>query len=340
MVLVPSQPLLAHWFDPRLSLAQGLAASGSGLGGLILANTTRAILERPGLGVKWALIINGLISGVVLFPAITLLRGRHKAVGAKSMPYESRWFVHPGFVWVLLWGFFASESGGRPGPRASIYSWKPGLSPSGPSTHHLQPMSDHSRKAEAETTVIAYFIAIYSLASFATSALGLSQSQGAALQSILSAGQMIGRPAWGWALDKGGRLNMTIVCYLLCGLSTLAIWLPARSFSVLAFFAFLQGVTGGTIWAAAAPITARVVGVKDLASAMAIFWIVLVPPAIAGQPMAIALLNHSIDNLGRTGPEAYFISIGFCGGTAVFSALLLYGAKRHLQGGWGIWQKT
>lgn len=108
--MVPSQPLLAHWFSPRLSLAQGLAASGSGLGGLVLANTTRTILESPRLGVKWALVINGLISAVVLFPSVALLRGRHKAVGARMAPYEGRWFLHAGFCWVLLWGFFASES--------------------------------------------------------------------------------------------------------------------------------------------------------------------------------------------------------------------------------------
>lgn len=188
--------------------------------------------------------------------------------------------------------------------------------------------------------MIAYFIAIYSLASFATSALGLSQGQGAALQSILSAGQMIGRPAWGFLLDKGGRINMTIVCYIACGLSTLCIWLPARSFAVLAVFAFIQGVTGGTIWSASTPIAARVVGVKDLQSAMAIFWLVLVLPALVGQPIAIALLQHSTGTLGRQGAEAYYISIGFCGGVALFSAALLYGAKRHLQGNWRLWQIT
>ncbi|KAI9636267.1 UM00103-like protein [Dioszegia hungarica] len=269
-VLVPSQPLLSHWFDTRLSLAQGVAAAGSGLGGLVLANTTRAILEHPRLGVKWALIINGGISGMVLFPFHCLA----------TEPTQ-------------------------------------GLSP------------------------LAYFIALYSLASFATSALNLSQTQGAALQSILAAGQMFGRPAWGWLLDKGGRLNMTIRCYLLCGLSTLCIWLPARSFAVLAVFAFIQGVTGGTVWAASTPIGALIVGVKDLQSAMSIFWLVLVIPALTGQPIAIALLEYSRNKLGRDGPEAYYISIGFCGGVAVFSAALLYGAKRHVQqGSWKVWQKT
>ncbi|WRT67573.1 uncharacterized protein IL334_004545 [Kwoniella shivajii] len=291
--LVPSQPLLAHWFKRRLALAQGIATSGSGLGGLILSNTTRLIIDR--INVKWALIINGIISLVCLVPAIILLKGRHKAIGARQAPLELKWLWHPGFLWVWLWAAF---------------------------------------------TMMAYFIALYSLASFATSGLNLSQTQGAALQSILSAGQMIGRPIWGYFLDTGGRINLTMICYIICGISSLAIWLPAKSFGVLIFFALVQGMTGGTIWSAATPVVAKVVGVKDLASALSIFWLILVIPALVGQPIAIALLDYSVSHLGRSGAEAYYISIGFCGGMALFAAGLLYGAKRWLQGSWKVLQRT
>ncbi|WWC62320.1 uncharacterized protein I303_104916 [Kwoniella dejecticola CBS 10117] len=293
LTLVPSQPLLAHWFKKRLALAQGLGTAGSGLGGLILSNTTRLAIDR--IDVKWALIINGLISLVCMVPAVLLLKGRHKAVGARQAPFELKWVVHPGFVWVWLWAAF---------------------------------------------TMMAYFIALYSLASFATSGLNLSQTKGAALQSILAAGQMIGRPLWGYFLDTGGRINLTIVCYVICGLSTLVIWLPAKSFGVLVFYAIIQGMTGGTIWSVAAPLTARVVGIKDLASALSIFWLILVIPALVGQPIAIALLDYSQNKLGRTGAEAYYISIGFCGALAIFATGLLYGAKRWIQGNWRVLEKT
>lgn len=109
---------------------------------------------------------------------------------------------------------------------------------------------------------------------------------------------------------------------------------------VMVLFAIVQGITGGTVWSAASPISARVVGVKDLASAMSIFWLTLVLPALVGQPMAIALRDHSINALGRTGAGAYHISIGFCGGMGLASAILLYGAKWWLQGSPRIWQKT
>lgn len=91
-----------------LSSYQGISASGSGLGGLVFSNVTRVTLER--LGVKWALIINGLISLAILIPAVTLIKGRHKALKVKSLSFELKWFVHPGFVWILLWASCCSES--------------------------------------------------------------------------------------------------------------------------------------------------------------------------------------------------------------------------------------
>ena len=88
-------------------MTQGIANAGSGLGGLVLSNTTRLALTH--VGVKYALIINGLISLVILVPAVALLRGRHKQVGAKSAPLQVSFLWHPGFVWVWLWGAFASK---------------------------------------------------------------------------------------------------------------------------------------------------------------------------------------------------------------------------------------
>lgn len=188
--------------------------------------------------------------------------------------------------------------------------------------------------------MIAYFVALYSLASFATGGLGLSQTQGASLQSILAASQMIGRPLWGMFLDRGGRTNMSIICYIIVGLSSLCIWLPAKSYGVLAFFAVVQGATSGTIWSAATPLTAQMIGVQDLGSALSIFWLTLLVPALVGQPLAILLLEYSRNEQGRTGAGAYYNSIGFCGAMGLGASVFLLGAKRYQQGNWKILTKS
>jgi hypothetical protein len=84
---------------------KGIGAAGSGLGGLILSNVTRVTLEK--YGVKWSLIINGLISLVCLVPTIILFKSRHKKVGSRVASFQMKWLVHPGYIWVLLWGFFS-----------------------------------------------------------------------------------------------------------------------------------------------------------------------------------------------------------------------------------------
>jgi hypothetical protein len=119
---IPIQPLLAQWFDRKLSFAvvghhsnlelltdqQGIGAAGSGLGGLILSNVTRVTLEK--YGVKWSLIINGLISLVCLVPTIILFKSRHKKVGSRVASFQLKWLIHPGYIWVILWGFFSRMS--------------------------------------------------------------------------------------------------------------------------------------------------------------------------------------------------------------------------------------
>jgi MFS family permease len=181
-------------------------------------------------------------------------------------------------------------------------------------------------------TVMSFYVALYSIAIFATDGLGLSQVYGAIVQSLLAAGLMIGRPLAGLILDKFGRINIAIVLSILSGIACCTIWLPARSFATLVVFAIIQGGAGGAVWSAATPVAASVVGVKDLGSAMAMFWPSLVVPVFVGNPLAVLFLQYSCDHMGRSGPDAYAISIGFCGGLSISAGLCLYGAKWYLQG--------
>lgn len=179
---------------------------------------------------------------------------------------------------------------------------------------------------------MSFYVALYSIAIFATDGLGLSQAYGAIVQSLLAAGLMVGRPLAGLILDKFGRINIAIVLSILNGVACCAIWLPARSFATLAVFAFIQGGVGGAVWSAATPVAASIVGVKHLGSAMAMFWLSLVVPVFIGNPLAVLLLEYSRDHMGRNGPGAYAVSIGFCGGLSMAAGFCLYGAKWYLQG--------
>lgn len=176
---------------------------------------------------------------------------------------------------------------------------------------------------------MSYCICMYTIASYATGGLGLSQTQAAALQSLLAAGFLVGRPLTGLLLDLGGRINVAILLNIAAGISCWAIWLPARSFAPMAVFAIVQGCTGGAVWVAAAPVTVEMVGTARSGSALAIFWLAVAPSAAFSSPSAIGLLSYARDHLHKDGPEAYAISIGVCGGLFVLSSLCLCGARMY-----------
>jgi predicted MFS family arabinose efflux permease len=64
----------------------------------------------------------------------------------------------------------------------------------------------------------------------------------------------------------------------LVGVFCLLIWMFAKSFGLLVFFAILGGTVAGTYWAVVGPVTVEVVGLKRLPSALSITWLVLVLP--------------------------------------------------------------
>lgn len=283
-------------------MANGIAAAGSGVGGLIFSNTTRLAIAH--LGLRLAFVINGLISLAVMIPVFFLLRSRSKLIGANFKAFEFRMLGHPGFIWVVLWATFA---------------------------------------------MLGYIVALFTLASYATAGLGLSQAQGAAVQSCLSAGMILGRPLCGIVLDRYGHINGAIGFSLFSGMTILFIWMFARNLGVLILFALLQGATSGIIWAGVGPVSAQVVGIKgqpmserhasltilflpELGSALSVVWLILVPSSTCSEAITLSLASYSREHLHRSGADAFLIPIGMAGGCYVFSAMLLMGAKRHVQG--------
>lgn len=75
------------------------------------------------------------------------------------------------------------------------------------------------------------FIPISYLTSYALSSGAMSQSFAYNLIAILNAGSCLGRWAPGYLADKLGRFNTMVLAVIICGVSTLAIWLPATILS-------------------------------------------------------------------------------------------------------------
>ncbi|KAL9007161.1 MAG: hypothetical protein Q9188_000095 [Gyalolechia gomerana] len=137
-------------------------------------------------------------------------------------------------------------------------------------------------------SMLGYIVLLFSLPSYATS-IGLSAKQGAIVGALLNLGQGLGRPCVGIVSDSVGRINIAFLLTFIAGFFCLVIWIFAKSFGVLAFFALSVGTVAGTFWAAIGPVGAEVVGLKELPSALSIVWLVLVLPTTFAEPIALEL---------------------------------------------------
>jgi MFS family permease len=137
-------------------------------------------------------------------------------------------------------------------------------------------------------SMLAYVTLLFSLPNYARS-VGLTAKQGSVVGAILNLGQGIGRPFVGYFSDAAGRINMAGACTFLAGLFCLVIWIFAKSYGVLIFFAIIVGTVSGTFWTTAAPVAAEVVGLQILPSALSMVWIMLVLPATFAEPIGLQL---------------------------------------------------
>lgn len=230
-LIVGSAGILPQWFSTRRSLAQGIAAAGVGVGGLIYNLATNAMIQQ--IGLQWAWRILALISCAVNVVCTLLMRDRNKFILPSQIAFDVRLFRRPEFLLVLGWGFFSE---------------------------------------------LGYVVLWFSLPAYATS-VGLSAQQGSVVGALLNLGTVVGRPIIGQLSDTMGRINIPTIMTGWCGLVCLVIWIFAKSFGVLCFFAVLAGMVCGTFWSTVGPVGAEVVGLRELPSALSVLFIMMVLPA-------------------------------------------------------------
>lgn len=136
-------------------------------------------------------------------------------------------------------------------------------------------------------SMLGYIVLLFSLPNYATS-IGLSSRQGSITGALLNLGQGLGRPFVGMFSDNAGRINIAGFLTFVSGLFCLVIWIFAKSFGILIFFALLVGSVAGTFWTTVAPVSTEVVGLKELPSALSITWIFLALPTTC-KPLSLII---------------------------------------------------
>ncbi|KAI1616169.1 MFS transporter, MCP family, solute carrier family 16, member 7 [Exophiala viscosa] len=97
--------IIPQWFSKKRSVANSVAAAGSGLGGLMYSLVTQRIIDTMGLA--WAFRILGIICFAVNLTAANLLRDRNKQTGARHAALDLKILRRPEFMFVQLWTWFS-----------------------------------------------------------------------------------------------------------------------------------------------------------------------------------------------------------------------------------------
>jgi MFS family permease len=122
----PALAVINQWFDKRKGFAMGVAASGAGLGGLVMSPLTRYILSNYG----WpnALRVSGICGGLIIILCSLLLKTRVKPVANDAEANYSYLLHDP--TWGLLCASIVFYSMGYfvPFYFVSVYSVQHGLS--------------------------------------------------------------------------------------------------------------------------------------------------------------------------------------------------------------------
>ncbi|KAK7955089.1 MFS general substrate transporter [Apiospora saccharicola] len=109
LIYIPATAIIPQWFERKRSLANGICAAGSGVGGLIVCFSTQAMLDH--VGYAWSLRITAAIVVAVNLLATLLVRSRDKEIHPDQRifnfgllrGYEAKLLV--GWSFVLMFGY-------------------------------------------------------------------------------------------------------------------------------------------------------------------------------------------------------------------------------------------
>jgi MFS family permease len=102
---IPSLPVLSQWFVRRRSLANGVSAAGSGVGGAAFAWGTEAIIQRFSIG--WALRITGILALTANIAAITVIRDRNHIIRPTQLGFDTKLLQRYEVILLLAWAFIS-----------------------------------------------------------------------------------------------------------------------------------------------------------------------------------------------------------------------------------------
>jgi len=286
VVYVVSYATIPRWFDRRLGLAGGLASAGLGVGMLVVAPATDALIARVGWRSTMLVLAGGTALAVVA--AAALIRDRPAPADVPEDEFD---------------GGFREQA---------PLTLRGGL-------------SDVLRVARSPSFLALFlgWVLVYSTLYVVLSHLvlhvvdlGISRGVGAAALGALGGASAVGRVVIGHAADRVGRARTFATCSAVMGVATLSLIGATTPLAILGF-ALLYGLAYGGNGALLAPLTADLFGRENIG---AVFGLISGAFAVSGL-FAPYLAGVAYDTLGTYDPV--FVVVGIA---AVLGAGAILGA--------------
>lgn len=104
-LFVASVAVPPQWFTTKRSLANAVAAAGSGLGGLIYSLAAQAMIRS--IGLPWAFRTLGIICFVVNIACAITIRDRNKQIKPNQASFNYKYFANVDFLLLSAWAILS-----------------------------------------------------------------------------------------------------------------------------------------------------------------------------------------------------------------------------------------
>ncbi|KAK9238416.1 major facilitator superfamily domain-containing protein [Lipomyces kononenkoae] len=151
---------------------------------------------------------------------------------------------------------------------------------------------------------------------------GVDATKANYLVSVLNGSSIFGRIIPGLLADKFGRYNMYLIGIFLCGILTLALWIPAQSFLLIAVYASIYGFFSGTVVTLLPSCCSQISDIKQIGTSVGTIFGVIGFACLSGIPICGAIIQDGTKQLQWTSMKFFCGMMILCGGLILVFARL------------------
>ncbi|KAG9070991.1 hypothetical protein KI688_008534 [Linnemannia hyalina] len=300
-IAVPSQ-----YFSLNRGLVIGLAVSGTGMGGFVLAPMTQALIDK--LGVFWTLRVIALLTFVICGLASFLIKEKkddllqqqlattiahqeEHSLGGSSTDYGETTVCEndPEQPSIEQMGQGQPQEPSATRKKPSFFQ----------SLHVLKDPQFLSLTLANVTVSIGYLVPLYYMQTYAVF-IGLTPEQGALILGLANGSGFAGRVLLGLIADRVSNTKTLLFSAWATAFSVMVLWSIAKSFGTLLLMGITFNIFAGCYISLVPVAVAESFGTQTIASMIGLMYAVGGVAIWVGSPLAGFILDSTLPNLSYT----------------------------------------